>query len=122
MGYFLTLPVALKVMIGLNAWMGVRPEWTVTSYVSFALQLLLAFGLVFELPILLLVLGRLGVVTSAQLREKRRHAIVGLFVVAMLLTPPDVFSQLVMAVPLVVLYEVCIWLIRATERTRSPPA
>ncbi len=116
MGYALTLPLALRIMLSLHTWMGVRPEWIVASYVVFALQLLLAFGLVFELPVILVILGRLGVVRAAHLRQYRRHAIVLMFIVAAVLTPPDVMTQLVMALPLVALYEVCIWIIASGER------
>ncbi len=118
LGYAITLPLALRVMLGIHAWMGVRAEWIIGSYIVFALQLLLAFGLVFELPVLLVVLGRLGVITAALLRRYRRHAIVVLLIVAAVLTPPDVVTQIVMAAPLIVLYEICIWLIAAMERDR----
>ncbi len=118
LGYFTTLPLAIRVMMSLHDWMGVRAEWTVTSYVAFALQLLLAFGLVFELPIVIVALGRLGLVTAARLRKYRRHAIVVLLLTAALLTPPDVFTQLAMAVPLIALYEVCILMIAIGERRR----
>ena len=118
-GYTFTLPAALKIMFGMHAWLGIRPEWTVTSYVTFALQLLIGFGLVFELPTILLTLGKLGIVSSLQLRTMRRHAIVIILIVAAALTPPDVFSQLLMALPLVALYELCIWLVRLDERRKK---
>jgi sec-independent protein translocase protein TatC len=118
-GYTFTLPAALKIMFGMHAWLGIRPEWTVTSYVTFALQLLIGFGLVFELPTILLTLGKLGIVSSLQLRTMRRHAIVIILVVAAALTPPDVFSQLLMTLPLVALYELCIWLVRLDERRKK---
>ncbi len=117
LGYYITLPVALKVMFHLHDWLGIRAEWTAVSYVSFAVKLLLAFGLAFELPALLVALGYLGVVSSAMLRDKRRYAIVIILVLAMLLTPgPDVFSQIIMALPMLLLYEICIWVIRLVER------
>ncbi|MBN1269509.1 MAG: twin-arginine translocase subunit TatC [Kiritimatiellae bacterium] len=115
-GYFLTLPVALRLMFRWHEWLGVRAEWVVTSYVAFATQLLIGFGLAFELPVVVLVLGRLGIVNSDQLRAKRRHVIVLALVIGMLLTPPDVPSQLIMAIPLVLLYEICIWIVWAGER------
>lgn len=116
LGYRLALPAGLKMMFGMHSWLGIRAEWTVTSYVAFATQFLICFGLVFELPAILLVLGKLGLVTSAQLRHFRRHAIVVALIVAALLTPPDVFSQLLMGIPLILLYELCIWMVWATER------
>jgi sec-independent protein translocase protein TatC len=118
-GYTFTLPAALKIMFGMHGWLGIRPEWTVTSYVTFALQLLIGFGLVFELPTILLTLGKLGIINSLQLRTMRRHAIVIILIVAAALTPPDVFSQLLMALPLVALYELCIWLVRLDERRKK---
>ena len=118
-GYMFTLPAALKIMFGMHGWLGIRPEWTVTSYVTFALQLLIGFGLVFELPTILLTLGKLGIISSLQLRTMRRHAIVAILIVAAALTPPDVFSQLLMTLPLLGLYEMCIWLVRMDERRKK---
>lgn len=120
LGYAIVLPVALRVMLGLHQWMGIQAWWTVTSYVAFSVQLLIAFGLAFELPMVLMVLGYLGIVSSALLRKKRPYAVVILLILAMVLTPgPDVFSQVVMAVPLILLYELCIWSIRLFERKRT---
>lgn len=110
------LPLALKAMMMFSDWMGVRPEWTATSYVPFAMQILLAFGLVFELPVVLLILGRLGLVHVAFLREKRRHVYVLVFILAAVLTPPEVISQVVMALALIGLYEGCIVLMAVRER------
>ena len=117
LGYWITLPVALKVLFGMNEWLGVRAEWTVTSYVAFTTQLLIGFGLVFELPVVVLILGRLGLLSAAQLRAKRRLAIVIALVLGAVLTPgPDVFSQLMMAIPLILLNELCIWVLFYTEK------
>jgi sec-independent protein translocase protein TatC len=121
--YFIVLPVALRVMLELHRWMGIQAWWTVTNYVSFVIQLLIAFGLAFELPMVLMVLGYLGVISSATLRSKRPYAIVILLALAMVLTPgPDVFSQVVMAAPLIILYELCVWSIRLFERKRRNAA
>jgi sec-independent protein translocase protein TatC len=116
--YRFALAPALKIMLWFNQWMGIPIEYvTVTSYVGFVLKLLLSFGLTFELPVVILVLGRLGIITSAQLREKRRHAIVAILILAMVITPTqDPFSQLILAVPLIVLYEICVWLVWARDR------
>lgn len=116
LGWKFTLPAALAMMFGLHGWLGIRAEWTVTSYVSFAVQLLIGFGFVFELPAVLIVLGKMGLVPSARLRHFRRHAIVAALVIGMVLTPPDVFSQLLMALPLIALYELSIWIVWAGER------
>lgn len=118
--YFFALAPALQVMLWFNDWMGIPIEYvTVTSYVGFVLKLLVSFGLTFELPIVILILGHLGIVTSAQLRDKRRHAIVIILVLAMIITPTqDPFSQLLLAGPLVLLYEMCIWMVWAKERRK----
>lgn len=122
LGYSYALPTMIRMMWQLHAWLGIRVEWTIQSYLAFAMPLLIGFGLVFETPIVLVVLGRLGLISSRQLRQRRRHAIVAALVIGMIMTPPDVFSQLLMAVPLIALYEISIWLIRGYERmaaTRS---
>ncbi|MBP7830935.1 MAG: twin-arginine translocase subunit TatC [Kiritimatiellae bacterium] len=119
LGYAYALPVALKMMFGLHGWMGVRAEWTITNYLAFAVPLLIGFGLVFELPVVLVALGRMGFLTSAQLRRRRRHAVVAALVIGMVMTPPDVVSQVLMATPLIGLYEVSIWLVAAAERRAS---
>jgi len=116
MGYFATLPVALGVMLKINKWIGVESEFVeLVDYVGFVLKLLIAFGLAFELPVVVLALGYMGIISSRQLRDKRPVVIVALLVLAMLLTPPDPMTQLLMAGPMAILYELCIWLIRAKE-------
>jgi sec-independent protein translocase protein TatC len=118
--YFGMLTPALRVMLWFNEWMGIRVEFfRVTDYVRFVLIMMAAFGICFELPVVLLGLGRLGIITSDQLRRSRRVAVVVLLIVAMIVTPTtDPFSQLVLAVPLVLLYEACIWAIWLMERRR----
>src|SRR5690606_15465410 len=116
MGYHFTLPFALQAMFALHAWLGIMAEWTLTSYVTFSTQVLVAFGLAFELPVVILILGRLQIVTSQWLRTYRRHAIVVILIIAAVLTPPDVFTQMLMGIPLIAMYEACIWLIWSWER------
>ena len=109
MGYMVTLPLAMGLMLKIGGQLGGESIWFYNKYIVFALQLLLGFGLAFQLPVVILILGKMGLVNSRQLREKRRHVIVGLLVLAMILTPPDVMTQLLMAAPLILLYEFCIW-------------
>ena len=80
------------------------------------LKTIIAFGLVFQLPLIITVLGFFGVLTSQGLREKRRVAIVICFVLAMFLTPPDPMSQVIMAIPMVFLYELSIWVVWLKEK------
>jgi len=91
----------------------------VGNYLSFVMQFLFGFGLSFLLPVLLMLLERAGIVTRKQLVSSRRYAVVGAFAIAAVLTPPDVGSQLLLAIPLVILYELALIGIWFTERGRK---
>lgn len=110
-------PRAVEFFDWINGWVHL-PVSTVRieGYISVVLKLVIAFGLVFQIPLMLFVLGWLGIITSDMLRKYRRFAIVIAFVLGMALTPPDPMSQIMMAVPLCTLYELCIWGIWAKER------
>lgn len=107
-GYFQVFPYAFDFFAGFST-DGIQFTPKLNEYLSFCLKLLFAFGFVFELPLFIFVLARMGMVTSSGLRQKRKYAILIGFVLAAVLTPPDPFTQCLMAGPLIILYEVGIW-------------
>ncbi|MBW1850102.1 MAG: twin-arginine translocase subunit TatC [Deltaproteobacteria bacterium] len=107
-GYFVVFPFGFKFFIGFsNEYVKALPS--VKQYFAFSLKLLFAFGVVFELPVVIFFLAKLGLVTPEFLKQKRKYAILLTFVTAAILTPPDVITQCMMAGPLIVLYEVGIF-------------
>jgi sec-independent protein translocase protein TatC len=108
-GYFITLPLALKIFIQINQRYGLENVWRMSEYLETVTKLLIANGVIFEMPLLLTVLVRIGVLSVRTLKKKRRHAIVAILFVAALLSPPDPATMFMLAVPMVVMYEACIW-------------
>jgi sec-independent protein translocase protein TatC len=109
--YFLVFPWVFKFFVGYTP-VGVQMMTDIDKYLSFVLWMFIAFGVTFETPVVLVVLHRLGMVSIPKLKEIRRYVIVGAFVVAAVITPPDVISQLMLAIPMCLLYELGIILCR----------
>ncbi len=113
--YFLTLPLALDFLIGFSGDL-LSPMITVGSYISFAGMLLIAFGIGFELPVVAFFLGRVGLISASFLANGRRYAIVTILIAGAIITPPDVFTQVLLAGPVYLLYEISIIVVRLTSR------
>jgi sec-independent protein translocase protein TatC len=121
--YAFVLPTAYKFFFAFASQTGADVMQDLQKYWDFTLAIFFGFGLTFEVPVIEMLLVKLGMVTPQQLREARRYVIVGAFVVAAVLTPPDVISQFMLAVPLILLYELGIWLAGfITARSRAPDA
>jgi sec-independent protein translocase protein TatC len=103
--YFVVFPTIFRVMAHYNAPLGAEMTTDIDNYLSFVLTMFLAFGVTFEVPIVVVILVRMGVVTIQKLKQVRPYVVVGAFVISAVVTPPDVFSQLILAIPLIVLYE-----------------
>jgi sec-independent protein translocase protein TatC len=124
MAYFIVMPAAYPFFLGFQSTaaetvLPIQLEARIGDYLNLVMSLMFAFGLCFELPVLLLLLGRAGIVTAESLVKFRRFAIVGAFAVAAVLTPPDILSQLLLAIPLWLMYEVSIISLRATANKRE---
>jgi len=104
--YFLVFPTVFQFMASYNAPLGAEMSTDIDNYLSFAMTSFLAFGITFEVPVVVVVLVRMGMVTLAKLKEIRPYVIVGAFIIAAVVTPPDVLSQLLLAIPMIVLYEI----------------
>lgn len=112
--YYVVFPIIFKFFIGM-APEGVAVMTDISSYMSFALKLFFAFGIAFEVPVATVLLARLGVVSPDQMAKKRPYIILGAFVAGMLMTPPDIFSQVMLAIPVWLLFEVGLFFARRLE-------
>jgi len=106
-GYFIVVPIGIKFLLSFATDV-LSPMITISKYVTFVGTLVLGFGVIFELPLAVFFLTEIGLIAPKFLSSKRRHAVVLIFIVAAILTPPDVITQLLMALPLLVLYEISI--------------
>ncbi|HEX3208450.1 MAG TPA: twin-arginine translocase subunit TatC [Geminicoccaceae bacterium] len=124
MAYYVVFPLAWKFFVSFETPGGpgmlpIQLEARVAEYLSLVMKLLFAFGLAFQLPVALTLMGRVGLISAEQLSKNRRFAIVGVFAGAAVITPPDIISQITLAIPILVLYEISIIAVRMVERRRA---
>ena len=122
--YYLVMPLAIKFFLsfetlGSNTTLPIQLEAKVNEYLSLIMRLIFAFGISFQLPILLNLLARIGVVNSEYLKSRRRYVIVIIFALAAILTPPDPITQVGLAIPLLLLYELSIFTVRFIEKKKA---
>ncbi|HEX9769075.1 MAG TPA: twin-arginine translocase subunit TatC [Kiloniellales bacterium] len=122
--YYVIFPLAANFLVGFEVPGGegalaIQLEAKVDEYLSLIMKLIFAFGLCFQLPVLMTLLARVGLATSAGMAAKRKYAVVGVFIVAAVLTPPDPISQISLALPILLLYEISIYMAKLVERKRA---
>ena len=122
--YCFVIPMAWKFFTGFESFgtsgdLPIQLEARVSEYLSLVMQFMFAFGICFQLPVLMTLLGKAGILSAEAVAKRRRHAVVGALIVAAFLTPPDVISQLTLAIPLMLLYELSIWLMKWGEKKRA---
>ena len=118
--YFVVFPFAFTFFMSYST-DNIVAMLSINEYLSFALKMLIAFGLIFEMPLFSFFLARLGIISAQWMRDVRKYAVLAVFIIAAILTPPDVFSQLLMAAPMLVLYEISIWVAAAVGKKKTKP-
>jgi sec-independent protein translocase protein TatC len=122
--YYLIMPLAIKFFlsfesVGINTNLPIQLEAKVNEYLSLVMKLIFAFGLSFQLPVVLSLLARVGVINSAFLKDRRKYVVVIIFAAAAILTPPDPITQIGLAIPLLILYELSIFSVNIIERQKE---
>lgn len=116
--FFLMIPQTLRAFIQASRWLNIEPRWTIDSYISFVTQFVLMCGLTFEIPLVVLVLVQIGLISYDTVRKGRKIFVALAFAIAAFLAPPDPLSMVLMAAPLVVLFEIAIWMSWFVDRRR----
>ncbi|GAB4171430.1 MAG: twin-arginine translocase subunit TatC [Calditrichia bacterium] len=116
--YFLVIPLAITFLTKIGPDY-VKFNVSINAYFSFIIRLCLIFGFIFEMPLMSFILARFGILSSSFLKKYRRHAIVAIFMLAAIFTPPDIFTQILMAIPLTILYEISIFIVKRVEKKKS---
>jgi sec-independent protein translocase protein TatC len=124
--YFVAMPLLMQFAVGqqvlpAEGQAAIRLDVKVSEYLDLIMQLIFAFGLTFQLPVVLTLLARAGIIDSKFLIEKRRYAVLIVFIIAAVLTPPDVISQFALAIPTLLLYELAIFAVKFVEKDRAKP-
>jgi sec-independent protein translocase protein TatC len=117
--FFLLIPQTLRAFIRASRWLGIEPRWTIESYISFVTQFMLMCGLTFEVPLVVVILVRMGLLSYETVRKGRKVFVAIAFAIAAFLAPPDPLSMMLMAAPLVLLFEIAIWLSWFSQRRRK---
>lgn len=118
-GYFIISPFSVIFLSKFQIAEGVQNNWRIGSVIELISQITLAGGLLFQLPVLSYFLGRMGILTSKFMRNYRRHAVVVILIISGILTPPDPFSQIFLGIPMYLLYELSIWIVRSIEKSEN---
>lgn len=113
--YFIVVPVGIRFLLSFGS-LELRALIGVTKYLGFILWMLLIFGFVFQLPVVIFFLDRIGLISPQMLRSKRKHVIITIFIIAAILTPPDILTQFAMSLPIILLYEVSIMIVSVSHR------
>lgn len=115
-GYYVISPLSIQFLANYQLDPSISNEFDIVSYISTLTTLVLATGLMFQLPMVAFFLAKVGLISPAFMREYRRHAIVIVLIISAIITPPDVISQILIAMPLMLLYEISIWVVAVTEK------